>query len=160
MDETRLPDEGAIAYSERLAHAKAEAVYARNPSETRPIVAADTIVVIDGNILGKPTSETNAREMLEMLSGRVHQVVTAFCVRRGTESRTQAVSTEVTFRPLSPADVARYMASNEWTDKAGGYAIQGLAAGFVPRISGSYTNIVGLPMCEVLDALASYLNFH
>lgn len=155
LDETRRPGEPPVAYAERLAAEKARAVAARLGA-ARPVLGADTIV-IDGEeaVLGKPRDEEDARWMLARLAGRVHRVATAYHLILGAERRARAVMTEVEFRPLSPGEIAGYVASREWEGKAGGYAIQGLAGAFVRRIAGSYTNVVGLPLCEVLEDLAA-----
>ena len=122
----------------------------------RPILAADTVVHLpegDPRILGKPASADEARVMLSRLAGRAHEVVTAYTLLYKGSERGRAVQTEVTFRALSPAELEGYVGSREWEDKAGGYAVQGLAAAFVRSVRGSYTNIVGLPLCEVLEDL-------
>lgn len=160
LDETRQPNEEPIAYARRLAAEKVRAVATR-VADNHPLLGADTIVVLeDGGdpVLGKPKDAEDARVMLTRLQGRSHQVVTAYhLLYRGAE-RGRAVETEVTFRPLSPAEIEGYIGSREWEGKAGGYAIQGIAGAFVRRLHGSYTNVVGLPLCEVvedLDALSA-----
>ncbi len=153
IDETRGPSEEPLAYVRRLAAAKARAVKA--PPE-RPVLAADTIVVVlDGGapVLGKPKDAAEARQMLTRLAGRKHSVMTAYHVLYKGGERGRAIETEVTFRALSPAELEGYVGSHEWEGKAGGYAIQGLAGAFVRTVSGSYTNVVGLPLCEVLEDL-------
>lgn len=119
----------------------------------RPIIAADTVVRLDHERLGKPRDAAEATRMLRALSGREHLVTTGYCVRSGTRERAGAVTTHVVFRSLSLVEIERYIASGEPFDKAGSYAIQGLAGAFVDRISGSYTNVVGLPLAEVIDAV-------
>lgn len=121
------------------------------------IVAADTIVVLDGRVLGKPSSPDEAFEMLQQLNGQTHQVMTAFVVFDGQsgESREAVVETEVVFRRLESTVLRDYIATGEPFDKAGGYGIQGIGACLVRRIDGSYTNVVGLPLAEVLDAIQS-----
>jgi septum formation protein len=154
LDETRAPDEAPIAYARRLAAAKAHAVAATRPD--RPVLGADTIVwVEDGGppVLGKPQDAADARVMLARLGGRAHTVVTAFHLVYAGAERGRAVETEVRFRSLEPSELEGYVGSREWEGKAGGYAIQGLAAAFVRTVSGSYTNVVGLPLCEVLEDL-------
>jgi len=116
-------------------------------------IAADTVVVLGKNLLGKPADRQDAARMLRALSGREHKVVTGFCVRRGRTERLGAATTRVTFRRLSQQEIARYVATDEPLDKAGAYAIQGLAGAFVDRVVGSYTNIIGLPLAEVLRAM-------
>jgi septum formation protein len=155
IDETPRAGEEPIDYARRMSLEKARAVAARVDGE-RPILAADTIVHLpDGEprILGKPDSADAARVMLARLGGRAHEVVTAYTLLYKGGERGRAVETEVTFRALAPAELEGYIGSREWTDKAGGYAVQGLAAAFVRAVRGSYTNIVGLPLCEVLEDL-------
>jgi septum formation protein len=155
IDETPNPGEEPVEYARRMSLEKARAVAARLDAE-RPILAADTIVhVADGlpRILGKPDSADAARVMLARLAGGAHEVVTAYTLLYKGSERGRAVQTEVTFRTLAPAELEGYIGSNEWQDKAGGYAVQGLAAAFVRSVRGSYTNIVGLPLCEVLEDL-------
>jgi septum formation protein len=155
IDETPRADEDAIDYARRLSSEKARSV-ATGVAPDRPILGADTIVHLpDGEprILGKPASPEMARVMLGRLSGRTHEVVTAYTLLYKGGERGRAVRTTVTFRALSPAELEGYIGSREWEDKAGGYAVQGLAAAFVRSVHGSYTNIVGLPLCEVLEDL-------
>jgi septum formation protein len=155
IDETPRVDEEPIDYARRLSREKARAVADQVGGE-RPILAADTIVHLpDGEprILGKPASADEARVMLGRLSGRNHEVVTAYTLLYKGGERGRAVETDVTFRALTPAELEGYIGSGEWQDKAGGYAVQGLAAAFVRAVKGSYTNIVGLPLCEVLEDL-------
>ncbi|MDB4965883.1 MAG: septum formation protein Maf [Myxococcales bacterium] len=155
IDETPRIDEDPIDYARRLSREKARAV-ADQFRDDRPVLAADTIVHLsDGapRILGKPTSVDDARVMLARLSNRSHQVVTAYAILYKGAERGRAIETDVTFRELSPAELEGYIGSGEWQGKAGGYAVQGLAAAFVRAVKGSYTNIVGLPLCEVLEDL-------
>jgi len=159
IDETQLPDEDPIAYVRRLAAGKARAVAVQRPD--RPVLGADTIVWLeDGGpaVLGKPADAEAARVMLTRLAGRTHRVVTAYHLLWKDAERGRAVETEVTFRALTPAELEGYVGSGEWQGKAGGYAIQGIAGALVRTVHGSYTNVVGLPLCEVmedLDALAA-----
>lgn len=158
LDESRHPNEEPIAYARRLAAEKVRAVAERisGVKRDRPVLGADTIVIVDDGgdpVLGKPAGPEEARVMLTRLSGRSHLVATAYHLfYRGAE-RGRAVETEVTFRPLLPVEVEGYVGAREWEGKAGGYAIQGLAGAFVRRIHGSYTNVVGLPLCEVVEDL-------
>jgi nucleoside triphosphate pyrophosphatase len=160
--EERLPDEPPGAFVRRLAAAKARDVAAarpdgRSPGATREFVlAADTDVVLDGDVLGKPRDENDARAMLARLSGRVHDVVTGYEVYDAAAGRADGavVRTRVEFAALSRGEIDAYVATGEPMGKAGGYAIQGRAAGMVRRIEGSYTNVVGLPLREVLETLA------
>ena len=146
IDETRLPGESAIAYVRRLAESKARAVSAA-PGEV--ILAADTTVAVDQQILEKPTGPEDARRMLSLLSGRAHQVFTAVCLRSGATVAVAHEETVVHFRPLAAAEIDAYVASGEPMDKAGAYAIQGLASKFVTGIEGCHFNIVGLPVSLV-----------
>ncbi|MBE3598261.1 MAG: septum formation inhibitor Maf [Limnochordaceae bacterium] len=132
-----------------LARAKAESVASRRPRDL--VVGADTVVVLDGRILGKPADGREAREMLEALSGRTHEVWTGVAlVRREPEAcRVEAERTEVTFRSLDPDEVDRYVALGEGMDKAGAYAVQGVGGLFVERIEGCYFNVVGLPLARL-----------
>jgi septum formation protein len=155
IDETLLPGESAVAYVERLALAKAQAGLA---DLAGPAVAlgADTAVVLDGRILGKPENREHALAMLAELSGREHQVLTAVALSDGQRSQSLCVNSSVRFRPISPAEAERYWASGEPADKAGGYAIQGLGAVFVTGLVGSYSAVVGLPLSETADLLAQF----
>lgn len=152
-------DEESVSYAEpssyvrRLAAGKAETVSAAHPDSW--VLAADTIVVLAGRSLDKPRDPEDAREMMRTLSGRTHQVYTAFALRRRTDDRSaeQVVRTDVRFRSLSEAEIDWYVRTDEPYDKAGGYGIQGLAGLFVAEISGSCSNVVGLPVAEVMTAL-------
>ena len=124
-------------------------------SEPAITIGADTIVVRDGCILGKPRDRDEARRMLASLSGRSHEVLTGFAVLGPGEPIVRAVETQVRFRALDDETIARYVATGEPDDMAGAYGIQGIGAALVERISGSYTNVVGLPLVEVLDAIAA-----
>jgi septum formation protein len=118
-------------------------------------VGADTIVRIEGTILGKPKSRDDAREMLNRLSGKTHQVLTGFavCCENRSFNHSETVTTDVQFKALTPKEIEWYIHTQEPFDKAGAYAIQGLGTFLVKRINGSYTNVVGLPVCEVIDVL-------
>ncbi len=148
VDPSLPPGEGAG----RRALAKAAWAAERRPDAV--VLGADTIVVLEGEVLGKPSDAAGAREMLSRLSGRTHRVITGFAIVSGGEARTRLVETEVGFRALDAASIGRYVESGEPMDKAGAYAIQGAGGGFIDRVSGSYTNVVGLPLPEVLAALA------
>lgn len=156
VDETPLPAEGPEALARRLAAKKARAV-AEREGGGMPILAADTIVVLpdEPRILGKPRDKDGARRMLERIAGRSHEVVTGYHIIFGDQERGRIVTTEVTFRPLAKAELDGYLESGEWSGKAGAYAIQGLAGAFVRTVRGSYTNVVGLPLCEVIEDLAT-----
>lgn len=151
IDEDPLPDEAPDCYVLRIARVKADAVGCRKPGKL--ILGADTTVVVDGGILGKPADENDARRMLQRLSGRGHEVLTGVVLRNGQRVLTAVASTEVRFLPITVAEINSYIASGEPLDKAGAYAIQGLASRFVERIDGSYTNVVGLPVGVVCDLL-------
>lgn len=169
VDESVLPDESAEHHVRRLAEAKACAVLPR--ADGSPVLAADTVVVVAGEILGKPADEGDARRMLRLLSGRSHEVMTGVCLVRhergsgkgewGSVSASEVAVTTVEFAPLTDAEIDWYVASGEPGDKAGAYAIQGLASRFVTRIDGSYSNVVGLPagvvyrMCKLAGLLIS-----
>ena len=140
IDERVLAGESPEAYVRRLAEEKAKAV--APCAGGRPVLAADTVVVIDGAILGKPADAADARRMLQLLSGRSHAVLTAVCLN----SVSRVEITAVEFDRLSPDEIDWYVASGEPMDKAGAYAIQGLASRFVTSITGSYSNVVGLPV--------------
>ena len=142
MDPNGDPAEQAAAVSRR----KAEAVDCA-PDDI--VVAADTIVVCDGKILGKPRDEADAVRMLTMLSGRAHQVMTGLTLRKGDRYLSHTEVTRVFFRPLSAAEIAGYVAGGDPMDKAGSYGIQSGAAKFVCRIEGDYFNVVGLPVCRL-----------
>jgi septum formation protein len=150
----RLRDgEAPDGYALRVARDKASDVARR--AAGRWILAADTVVVVDGGILGKPSDPEIARRMLSRLSGREHDVLTAFVLRdpAGRSLREEVVRSRVSFRRLSRAEIDRYVASGEPLDKAGAYAIQGGGREFVSRLEGSWTNVVGLPLDEVRDCL-------
>lgn len=160
IDETPLNDESPAAYVERLARGKAEAGRAAlalsEPAAAACVLGADTAVVLDGQILGKPVDEADALAMLMTLSDREHEVLTAIAVldEQGCESR--VVRSLVRFRPISREEAAAYWASGEPQDKAGGYGIQGLGAVFVAGLNGSYSAVVGLPLCETFELLGHF----
>ena len=150
VDETPLEGEKPEEYVVRLAELKALAVPAA-PDET--VLAADTTVVIDGEMLGKPADAAGARRMLERLSGRQHEVITGVCLKRGVEVVRDCAATKVWFAPMSAREIEEYVASGEPMDKAGAYAIQGLASKFIEKIDGCYFNVVGLPVALVFGHL-------
>jgi septum formation protein len=157
-DESALPGEPPRAYVERVARAKLDAVRAGDLGAASGVLVADTIVIApDGGLLGKPLDDDHALAMIARLSGATHDVSTHFalaaCLRDEAPIHAQTVTTRVTFRALSAGEVREYVASGEGRDKAGSYAVQGNAAAFVERIEGSFTSVVGLPVCEVLVAL-------
>ncbi len=150
IDESPLARELPRACALRLAEAKAAAVWA-SPEDV--VLAADTVVAVGRRMLGKPADAAEAARFLTLLSGRRHRVVTGIAVRRGDRQWGRAVETAVRFRRLDAGEIEAYLASREWEGKAGGYAIQGRAGGFVPWIGGSYSNVVGLPLVETLALL-------
>jgi septum formation protein len=152
VDERLLPGEAPAVYVERIARLKAQAGTARHPE--RLVVAADTAVVLDGAVFGKPVDAGDARRMITALAGRSHEVLTGLAVRAGRRQLTHVERTTVWFEPLSPAAIDAYVRTGEPLGKAGAYAIQGLASRFVPRIEGSYTNVVGLPIAALVSLLA------
>ncbi|MDY7219634.1 Maf family protein [Denitrificimonas sp. JX-1] len=157
IDEQQRPNELPTAYVERLAKEKAEAGFSAVEAEEGAVVlAADTIVVLEDDILGKPSSEDAAKGMLRALSGRSHVVMTAFAIKTAEEIRVQRVNTTVFFRNISSKEIDWYWQTGEQSDKAGGYGIQGKGGVFVSAISGSYTTVVGLPLSEVVVALQNF----
>src|SRR5262252_6158601 len=146
IDESPLPNELPRAYTMRVAHTKAQHIAQQFP--TAVVLGADSVVVLDQQILGKPRDLADARHMLTRLSGRQHHVLTGVAVIHQAQHfvRLDAVSTLVHFRPLSPSDIEPYLATGEPLDKAGAYAIQGAGAAFVAAWDGCYTNVVGLPL--------------
>lgn len=149
--EVRAPGESPEAYVSRLSREKAAAV--RERFSDLPVLGADTVVVLDGDILEKPVDETEAERMLSALSDRSHAVFTGFTVCSVGGVLTRTVETRVRFRRLSREEIRAYVRSGDPMDKAGAYGIQSGAAHFVARIEGSYSNVVGLPMAEVVEAL-------
>lgn len=152
IDETPRKGELPRRYADRLAREKAEAIAQAEPGAL--VLAADTVVAAGRRILGKPETEEEARAFLALLSGRRHRVITAVALRRDAREWTRRVETQVKMKRLSETEIAAYLRSGEWRGKAGGYAIQGIGAAFVPAINGSYTNVVGLPLTETLGLLA------
>ena len=158
VDETPLPGEPPRECAERLARDKALAVWRLRPQDV--VLGADTIVVVDEAILGKPIDAADAARMLRQLSGRVHRVITGVCVveAAGTgenrELRTASETTLVTMNDLSDDEIREYVATGEPMDKAGAYAIQGMASRWIPRIEGDYSNVVGLPVALVYRMLS------
>jgi septum formation protein len=155
LDEALRAGEAPADYAARVAADKLSVVAVRAP-EGRAVLTADTTVVLDGRALVKPEDEDDARRMIGALAGRTHEVVTAFALGLGgapAPLAVERVTTRVTFRALEPTEVEAYVQSGEGVDKAGAYAVQGLGAMLVSRIEGSYSNVVGLPACEVWMAL-------
>ena len=156
IDEAQHADETAPAYVQRIAQAKARAVAARFPQPGYVVLAADTAVVLDGNVLGKPQDEAQAMSTLLRLSGRKHTVLTAVCLLSEQGMQCETVATEVEFTVLTEAVCRAYLATGESWDKAGAYGIQGLGGAFVRSVSGSYTNVVGLPLSETWQLLGAH----
>ena len=154
IDESYLTGERPRDHAERLARGKAEAIAARDPEAV--VVGSDTIVVVDGDVLGKPADENEAVRMLARLAGRSHTVITAVAVAWRGETRSAVEEVGVTFHPLSRAEIDAYIATREPMDKAGAYGIQGYGATIVARVDGDYFAVMGLPLqrlIRVLDAL-------
>lgn len=160
IDETALQNETPAAYVERLARAKADAgllQLANDPAyPTACVLGADTAVVLDGRILGKPADEAESLAMLAALSNREHEVLTAIAVVDEQHCETRVVSSRVHLRAISAEEARAYWASGEPQDKAGSYGIQGLGAVFVENLSGSYSAVVGLPLCETAEILQRF----
>ena len=153
IDETPHPHEKPHAYVGRVAREKCLALVRTDPNQVTPILSADTSVILGEAILGKPQDGEDAGRMLQQLSGGQHEVATAFCISFRGQIVEQMVSTKVEFRSLDPREIEAYVQSREWEGKAGGYAIQDRAAAFVTQVMGSVTNVIGLPLSEVLVAL-------
>lgn len=154
IDESIVDGDAASEYVVRLAREKAQAAVPQFSDNTL-IIAADTTVTVDGHILGKPADQDEAFAMWQLLSGRTHQVMTGVAVAYAGQIKTDLVITDVEFLPLTPSQMQTYWDSGEPIGKAGGYAIQGLGAAFIPRIQGSYSNVVGLPLVETLALLTA-----
>jgi septum formation protein len=153
VPEQRRPGESPADYVRRLAEEKAFAVPI---SSSEIVLGADTVVVIDGLVLEKPSDARDATRMLELLSGREHEVITGICLRSETRKIVDVATTGVHFVPLTSEEIEAYVASGEPMDKAGAYAIQGLASKFIDRIEGSYSNVVGLPAALVYRCLKDF----
>ena len=151
IDESALPGEPARAYVQRLARSKALAVWQQDQS--LPVLAADTTVVLDGVIFGKPADRGDALDMLATLSGRTHEVLTAVALVTTAGITLSLSESQVRFRPLTPAECEAYWATGEPKDKAGAYAIQGAAAVFIESLTGSYSGVMGLPLFETAELL-------
>ena len=152
LEETVWPGEVPAAHADRLARSKAEAIAAREPGSV--VIGADTIVVLDGDILGKPNDPSDAARTLRRLSGRTHTVHTAVAVARNGQTVSGVESVEVTFRPLTDAQIAAYVATGEPMDKAGAYGIQGYGAVIVERVHGDYFAVMGLALGRLVELLA------
>jgi septum formation protein len=158
LDEGQLPGEPPADYVMRMACAKADRVWTDAAAEARPrpVLGADTVVVLDDTVFGKPAGEPQALRMLEALSGRTHMVLTCVAVREGDEIGTALSTSEVRFRATTAAERRAYCATSEPYDKAGGYGIQGLGAVFVEQLKGSYSAVVGLPLFETAGLLKRF----
>ncbi len=153
IDETMTPGADPAEEVGRVSRLKAMAIHA---DEDALVIAADTIVVCQGKILGKPHSKQEAEDMLTLLSGRDHQVMTGYTVRKGDRLLTHTEVSHIHFRPLAPAEIRAYVETGEPMDKAGAYGIQGKAALFVSRLEGDYYNVMGLPICTLGQSLRSF----
>lgn len=154
VDETVLPGEAAGAYVSRLAAAKAEAGWERLNEADAPVLAADTAVLLDGKILGKPLDRQDAEGMLLRLSGRTHEVLTAIALRTTSGLQSKISRSEVAFRAITVEEARAYWETGEPADKAGAYAIQGRAAAFIAELRGSYSGVMGLPLFETAELLS------
>ncbi|WP_347138417.1 Maf family protein [Paracoccus sp. SSK6] len=152
IDETPLKGEGARDYVRRIALAKA-AAFDLAPDDV--LLCADTTVAVGRRILGKPASRAEAAEFMRLMSGRRHRVLTAVAIRHAGKTRERLVETTVRMRPIAAAELEAYLNIGDWQGKAGGYAIQGAAAAFIPWIQGSFSSVVGLPLSETAAMLAA-----
>ena len=153
IDESVMPDELPVPHCERLARAKAHVLAVQHPDAV--VIAADTIVVLDGDILGKPADAAEARATLARLSGRTHTVYTAMAVARDGRTESAVEEVQVTFRALTAEEIAEYVATREPMDKAGAYGIQAGARGFIAGFEGAYDTVVGLPVALVLRLMGA-----
>jgi len=153
IDESPSEGEAAGDYVRRMAAGKLAAARAAAGATDVAVLAADTIVILQGRILGKPRDRDDAADMLRRLAGHRHEVTTAYRIAFGAREVDRAVTTAVAFRMLDPRELDAYLACEEWRGKAGAYAVQGVAAAFVTELRGSLTNVVGLPLAEVLADL-------
>jgi septum formation protein len=161
VPETRLDGELPTDFAIRLAREKARVIFDKikggnSPSDSQVVLGADTVVVVDEHVLGKPCDEADAARMLRMLSGRRHEVTTGVCLIGAGFEDARSETTEVTFDALIGADIEAYVSSREPMDKAGAYAIQGIASRWIPRIDGCYFNVVGLPVALVCRMLREH----
>lgn len=154
IDESALPGEDPLVYVERMAKTKAQVIAADNPLQV--VLAADTIVVVDQQILGKPVDREDAKRILRTLSGKTHQVMTSVFICRHDEMQQFTEITKVTFAQLDEELIATYVASGECDDKSGAYAVQGIGAMLIEKVEGSVSSVVGLPICQVRKVLATF----
>jgi septum formation protein len=160
LEQLRIPFDVVIPdYEERgddpLEHAAGKARSVAGAAGERPVLGVDTLVVCEGRVLGKPADASEAEQMLETLGGKTHEVVSGLCLLTPGWEECHAETTRVTFRPLTARDIASYLATREWENRAGGYAIQGVGAALVERIDGDYLNVVGLPAALLIRLLAA-----
>jgi septum formation protein len=160
LHQLRIPHEVVVPnYEERghdpVEHAAGKARSLSGMAGERPVLGVDTVVVCGDDVLGKPGHVAEAERMLETLGGKTHEVVSGLCLRTSAWEELHSETTQVTFRPLTPRDIATYLATDEWQERAGGYAIQGVGAGLVERIEGDYLNVVGLPAALLIRLLAA-----
>lgn len=154
-----LPGSTLVDVAEHNAKIKAHAVHKKaEPGSYDVIIAADTVVICHQKLLGKPADRNDAYTMLTTLSGQTHDVVTSYCLIRGNHVVVNSVVSQVTFRDLSKSEIEAYLSTNEWTDKAGAYAVQGLGAALVRHVVGSLTNVIGLPVEEVIRDARAIIN--
>ena len=159
VDETPLPGEAPADYAYRIAHTKAKTAWLRLTQRglpLLPVLTADTVVTLEGRIFGKPENPVHAEEMLTTLSGKTHQVLTAIAVTALDKIQVRLSTTSVRFRNISEHEIRIYLADGETRDKAGAYAIQGMAAVFIAEISGSYSGVMGLPLFETAQLLEEF----
>jgi septum formation protein len=154
IDETVLPGEAPPAYVTRVAAAKADAGWSSSTAAPAPVLAADTAVVLDGRILGKPSGRQDAQDMLQQLSGRTHEVLTAVALKSAKGLQSRISRSAVTFRNIAAHEALAYWETGEPNDKAGAYAIQGRAAIFISDLRGSYSGVMGLPLFETAELLS------
>jgi nucleoside triphosphate pyrophosphatase len=153
LPEVPLPNEGPREFAERMAREKAGAVFRKQTGSAAMVLAADTVVFVNGTILNKPEDEQDAARMLRLISGRCHQVITGVCLKTAAIEDVRSETTTVYVRELNEAQIREYIASGEPMDKAGAYGIQGIASRWIPRIEGCYFNVVGLPVALVWQML-------
>ena len=160
IPEDPLPGEQAANYVSRLAEEKATFIFEKHRTDPEPavVLGADTCVLLDGRILGKPSHRAEARAMLESLSGRTHQVLTGVAVVTHAGVTVAVEISQVTFNPITPEEIDFYLDTGEPLDKAGAYGIQGYAARWIPRIEGCYFNVVGLPLARTINLLTSAMS--
>ena len=160
LEQLRIPFDVVVPdYEERgdnpVEHAAGKARSVADAAGDRPVLGVDTVVICDGRVLGKPTDSAHAEAMLESLGGTTHEVVSGLCLLTPAWEELHAETTRVTFRPLTARDIASYLSTREWEDRAGSYAIQGVGAALVERVEGDYLNVVGLPAALLIRLLAA-----